>query len=163
METMKLNGRIRRAEARDTDRVLDLLSQVLGVHHSGRPDIFKADATKYGREELAGMFRNDEDPIFVWADENDVAQGYLFCKTEQHVGHAVLTDVRTLYIDDICVDEKARRHHIGRALYDYIIAYAAEQGCYNVTLNVWTCNPSAVRFYEAMGMTPQRIVMEKIL
>ena len=163
METMKLNGRIRRAEARDTDRVLDLLSQVLGVHHSGRPDIFKADATKYGREELAGMFRNDEDPIFVWADENDVAQGYLFCKTEQHVGHAVLTDVRTLYIDDLCVEERLRGHGIGRQLYEFAVRYARENGYYNLTLRVWNLNEPAMRFYKSLGLQTQNEHLEQIL
>ena len=62
-----MKGKIRRAEEKDTDRVLELLSQVLMVHHRGRPDIFKADATKYSREELAGMFRDDENPVFVFS------------------------------------------------------------------------------------------------
>ena len=26
--------------------------------------------------------------------------------------------------------------------------FAREKGCYNVTLNVWTCNPRAAAFYE---------------
>ena len=75
----------------------------------------------------------------------------------------MLTDIRTLYIDDICVDEGARGRHIGKALYEHIVCYGREQGFYNITLNVWTCNPSALSFYEAMGLVPQKICMEKIL
>ena len=45
---------------------------------------------------------------------------------------------------------------------DAAVALARENGCYNVTLNVWSCNPSALRFYERMGMVPQKICMEKI-
>ena len=52
---------------------------------------------------------------------------------------------------------------MGKTLYDHVIAYAREQGCYNVTLNVWTCNPGAMKFYEAMGLVPQKIGMEKVL
>ena len=158
-----MRGTIRRAEEKDTERVLDLLSQVLMVHHRGRPDIFKADATKYGREELAGMFRDDENPIFVFADEHDVAQGYLFCQTEQHVGHAVLTDVRTLYIDDLCVEESLRGRGIGRALYEFAVRYARAQGYYNLTLRVWNLNEGAMRFYKSLGLRTQNEHLEQIL
>ncbi|MBR2853332.1 MAG: GNAT family N-acetyltransferase, partial [Clostridia bacterium] len=68
-----------------------------------------------------------------------------------------------LYIDDICVDENARGLGVGRALYDHILNYAREKSCYNVTLNVWTCNPGAMAFYEKLGLTPYRVGMEKIL
>ena len=52
---------------------------------------------------------------------------------------------------------------VGAALYEYVKAYAKDQGFYNITLNVWTCNPGAVAFYEKMGLTPQKIGMEEIL
>jgi ribosomal protein S18 acetylase RimI-like enzyme len=71
--------------------------------------------------------------------------------------------VKTLYIDDLCVDEKYRGQRIGTTLYHAVLDYARELGCYNVTLNVWTCNPQAVKFYEACGLNPQKIGMEKIL
>ena len=158
-----MKGKIRRAEEKDTDRVLELLSQVLMVHHRGRPDIFKADATKYSREELAGMFRDDENPVFVFADEQDVTQGYLFCQTEQHLDHAVLTDVKTLYIDDLCVEEKMRGRGIGRALYEFAVRYARTQGYYNLTLRVWNLNEGAMRFYKSLGLKTQNEHLEQIL
>ena len=74
-----------------------------------------------------------------------------------------MTDVRTLYIDDLCVDENARGRHVGEALYRHVLGFAREQGCYNVTLNVWACNESAIRFYEAMGLKTQKIGMETVL
>ena len=74
-----------------------------------------------------------------------------------------LTDVKTLYIDDICVDSACRGQGVGRALYERCVAYARENGFYNLTLNVWTCNPGALRFYEAMGLAPQKIGMELVL
>ena len=74
-----------------------------------------------------------------------------------------MTDIKTIYIDDLCVDENLRGQHIGRALYDSVLAFAREQGCYNVTLNVWCCNEKAMKFYEACGLKPQKIGMEVIL
>lgn len=154
---------IRKAEKKDIPKILELLVQVDMVHHNGRPDIFKGPVTKYNEEELIGIMSDENTPVFVYADENDIPLGHAFCVHKQVKDDALLSDIKTLYIDDICVDEKARGKHIGKALYDYVTAYAAERNYYNVTLNVWTCNPSAVKFYEAMGMKPQKIGMEKIL
>ena len=82
---------------------------------------------------------------------------------QEHVGERSLSDIRTLYIDDLCVEEKLRGKHIGKQLYEYVLGFAKEQGCYNVTLNVWACNPSAMKFYESCGLSVQKIGMEKIL
>jgi len=75
----------------------------------------------------------------------------------------VRTDIRTLYIDDICVSEHARRQNVGKKLYDAVQAYAKDKGFYNITLNVWSCNPGALKFYQAMGLEPQKVGMEKII
>lgn len=154
---------VRRATKKDIPKILDLLVQVDMVHHSGRPDIFKGPATKYSSEELKAIINNDETPVFVCVDDNDIPLGHAFCVHKQVTDSSVLTDIKTLYIDDICVDSKARGKHVGKTLYDFVIIYAKEQGFYNVTLNVWTCNTPALRFYEAMGLVPQKIGMEKIL
>ena len=153
---------IRRAEERDIPDVLDLLVQVNMVHHNGRPDLFKGPATKYGAEELRAIFADDGRPVFVY-DEGGRVLGYAFCVFQQHVGSQLMTDVKTLYIDDLCVNETQRGKHIGTALYRHALDFARQSGCYNVTLNVWSCNPSALRFYEKCGLVPQKIGIEKIL
>ena len=155
--------KVRKAAEKDIPKILDLLVQVDMVHHNGRPDIFKGPATKYSGEELKEIINNEETPVFVCVDENDIPLGHAFCIHKQVTGDSVLTDIKTLYIDDICVDSGARGKHVGKTLYEYVISYAREQGFYNVTLNVWTCNPSALKFYEALGLVPQKIGMETIL
>ncbi len=154
---------VRRANKNDIPRILELLVQVDMVHHNGRPDIFKGPATKYNAAELEEIIADDETPVFVFADENDKVLGHAFCIHKQELNNNVLTDIKTLYIDDICVDETARGKHVGKTLYESVIEYAKENGFYNVTLNVWNCNPGALKFYEAMGLKPQKIGMEKIL
>ena len=154
---------IRRAEEKDMDRVLELLVQVNMVHHLARPDLFNGPATKYTREELRDIFRSDDTPVFVWTDDGDRVQGYAFCIMKQAVNDHILTDIRTLYIDDLCVDEDARGRHIGTELYRYVLDYARSRGCYNVTLNVWADNPSAHAFYVRQGMHVQKYGMETIL
>lgn len=154
---------IRRAEEKDIALILELLVQVDMVHHNARPDLFKGPATKYTKEELKELLQDDLRPIFVMTDDTDAVMGYCFCVLTEHKGDNVLTDIRTLYIDDLCVDEKHRGEHIGEELYHYTKAYAKECGCYNVTLNVWEGNDGAKLFYERMGMKPQKYGMEEIL
>ena len=153
---------IRRAEIKDIEYIKNLLSQVLEVHHSGRPDLFKGGVRKYTDSEISEIINDNSRPIFV-ADESGEVLGYAFCVITEHKDDNILTDIKTLYIDDLCVDENTRGKHIGKTLYDYVLNFAKEIGCYNVTLNVWYCNKSAMAFYEKMGLTPQKIGMEKIL
>lgn len=153
---------IRRACKKDADGINSLLRQVLEVHHQGRPDIFKSGGKKYTDEELLGIIADDSRPVFVAVEEN-VVMGYAFCIFQQHKDNNILTDIKTIYIDDLCVDENARGKHIGTQLYDYVTAFAKDSGCYNVTLNVWSCNESAMKFYEKRGLKPQKIGMEVIL
>lgn len=132
------------------------------MHHNGRPDIFKIGA-KYSAEELKKLINDIQRPILVSVDQNDSVLGYCFCIFQQHKENSVLTDIKTLYIDDLCVEESLRGRHIGKELYQAAIKLARENGCYNLTLNVWSCNPSAMKFYETQGLVPQKIGMELIL
>ncbi len=154
---------IRKAEKKDIPRILELLVQVNVVHHKIRPDLFNGPATKYTKDELLAILADEKTPIFVAVDEHDTVSGYAFCIFKQYLHDNILTDIKTLYIDDLCVDETIRGKHIGSALYDHVLAYAKETGCYNVTLNVWCGNDSAMHFYEKCGLVPQKIGMEKIL
>ena len=154
---------VRRAVNADVPKIMDLLIQVDMVHHNGRPDIFNGPATKYTEEQLKNIIADDLTPVFVCVDDDNIPMGHAFCIHKQIIGDNVLTDIKTLYIDDICVDEAARGKHVGKALYDYVIDYAKNAGYYNVTLNVWACNPGAMKFYESMGLKVQKIGMEKIL
>ena len=154
---------IRKAQTRDIPGILRLLVQVNMVHHTLRPDLFSGPATKYTESELEALFEDEKSPVFVCADENGQVLGHCFCFFQQHVGHHILTDVKTLYIDDLCVDENHRGKHIGKALYDYALDFARSSGCYNVTLNVWAGNKSALEFYQRQGMKPQKYGMETIL
>ncbi len=152
---------IRKAEQRDIPGIVDLLYQVQDVHAQKRPDIFKRGSRKYTDEQLGEVIAANT--VFV-AEENGTGRilGHAFCILYLHIDNNS-PSYSNLYIDDLCVDEAARGRHIGKALFDHVISYARQQGCYNVTLNVWSCNENAMEFYKAMGMNVQKIGMEKIL
>ncbi len=153
---------IRRAKDDDIPTLDKLLFQVHEVHHKARPDLFKADAKKYTDEQLKEILANDKTPVFV-AESDGKILGYAFCIHKQFINDNNMTDVKTLYIDDLCVDENERGKHIGKTLYDFVVSYAKENGYYNVTLSVWADNKKAVGFYEKIGLRVQKIGMEKIL
>lgn len=155
---MNNDTNIRKAAIADIPRIIDLLHQVDMVHHRIRPDLFKPYTTKYSEQELETLLSDDSKPIFVY-DQNGV-QGYAFCQISEAKNDRLLCDCKTLYIDDICVDEAARGKHIGSALFAFVRDYAKSICCHNITLNVWTGNDAAMHFYQAMGMQPQKTGME---
>ena len=152
---------IRKAAKEDIQRIIELLHQVNMVHHVIRPDLFKPHTTKYNEQELEAMLDEDSKPIFVFDD--GMVLGYAFCQVSEVKNNQLLEDIKTLYIDDICVDENARGKHVGKALYEYVLEYARSIGCNNITLNVWEGNEPAQRFYRNMGMQVQKTTMEIIL
>ena len=152
---------VRKAEKRDIADIMSLLYQVNAVHHQIRPDLFKGDTTKYSEQELEAILQDDTNPIFVYDDGK--VEGHAFCQIIETKNHLLLQDIKTLYIDDICVDKQARGKHVGKALYEHVIDYAREIGCNNVTLNVWEGNDPALSFYKSMGMQVQKTGMETIL
>lgn len=154
---------IRRATAADIPQINSLLEQVLMVHHAIRPDLFKPNTKKYTDSELADIIRDDSTPIFVWVDEQDLARGYAFCQLKSTAGQNCLQPIKSIYIDDICVDEDWRGRHIASALFEHVKEYAGSIGCHNITLNVWEGNSAARAFYEKMGMGIQKTTMETVL
>ncbi len=153
---------VRLAGEKDIPGIIELLKQVNKVHHDGRPDLFKL-TTKYTEEQLKDIINDEKTPVFVCDDGEGKILGHGFCKFQRPEDTHMLVDNLTLYIDDICVDENARRKHVGKDLYEHILSFAREKNCYNITLNVWNCNPGAMKFYESLGLVPYKVGMEMIL
>ena len=129
---------IRKAQEPDIPRIIQLLHQVNMVHYEKRPDLFRPHTTKYSETELLALLGDDNNPIFVFDD--GLVQGYAFCQIKEANGDILLQDIKTLYIDDICVDEKARGQHIGKALFDFVREYAKSitpLRC--VSTGAWAC------------------------
>jgi ribosomal protein S18 acetylase RimI-like enzyme len=146
----------------DIPQIDNLLYQVHKVHSDGRPDLFQAGKKKYTDDELRVIIHDESKPIIV-AEDNGRILGYAFCVMQDHTADLSLTHIKTLYIDDLCVDENVRGQHVGRTIYEHVLSYAKEKGCYNVTLNVWECNEGARKFYEKCGLKVLKTGMETIL
>ncbi|MDD5859712.1 MAG: GNAT family N-acetyltransferase [Eubacteriales bacterium] len=151
---------VRHAEMRDIPAIERLLGEVLEIHAGLRPDLFISGTTKYTREELGAILENEKTPVFVAADEADRVLGYVFFVLQDAPKSPNMRPVRSIYIDDLCVDETARGQHVGRTLLDFVKHYAKEHGFYAVTLHVWEGNDRARAFYEKNGMKVRETTME---
>ncbi|WP_155997409.1 GNAT family N-acetyltransferase [Streptococcus ruminantium] len=150
---------IRIANQSDIPSLVGLLQDILQVHHQARPDIFKSSGQKFSEADLIDLLEQPNKPVFVYELDGQVV-GHLFCELSS-VKNGTLEPIKTLFIDDLCVTNSVRGQRIGEQLYDFAFSYAKEQGCYNVTLDVWADNTRAVRFYERLGMKPQKLRMEQ--
>ena len=154
---------IRRARPEDLDGIRKLLFQVNQIHADGRPDLFKSGGIKYQDHELMEILQDHLRPVYVAVDEKQAVAGYVFCIVEETAETTSLRYMKTLYLDDLCVDSAARGQQIGRRLYEHALRVAAQLGCSRVTLHAWNFNQDAFGFYEKMGMTPLVTTMEQRL
>ena len=154
---------IRRAEDKDSEKIIELLHQVCNIHADIRPDLFIHGGTKYSTEDLHEIIIDDKRPIYVAVDDSDEVLGYCFCQYKETEGSRCIKPFTQLFIDDLCVDEKARGQKVGQKLFEHVKEVAKKNGCYEVTLNVWEGNDSARNFYEKMGMKPKETQMEIII
>ena len=147
---------MRLEDYREVDR---LMAQVHKLHVEGRPDLYIDVEHIYSMELFQEMVEN-EDMISVLAEEDDAVVGICFVSMR---AKTCMVKRRTAYMEDLCVDEACRGKGIGRKLFEYVKKRAKEMGAERMDLMVWNFNESALKFYEEMGMKPQRYIMEEYL
>ncbi len=154
---------IRNAHEKDGEQIINLLKQVLKVHAELRPDIFIYGTTKYTKDEVTAIIKDKSRRTYVAENDDGEILGYALCILKEQPFSNNMVPFKTFFIDDFCVDSKARGRHIGKMLFDYVKEEANKLGCYEITLNVWEGNDSAKAFYDKMGMKPKETQMELIL
>ncbi len=158
----KLEIRVRKAQPKDADTVLNMLGEILKLHHEGRPDLFNETGSKYSKEQLLEIFENPNRPVLVATNEHDDVVGYCFCIVKT-ADTSALKDIITLHIDDLYVDPTLRGKNVGKFLLDHAIDLAKQVGAYNIDLNVWEFNENAREFYQHLGFSTMRRYMEIVL
>ena len=150
---------IRKAVKEDAPRIHKLLCDIARLHTEGNPDVFEGKSAKYDVTDVEKMISDGSSIILSALEEGNVI-GYLICKENITEADGLRRYRRTLYIDDLCVDENARGIGAGKALFNEAKKLAFELGCSALDLNVWSFNKNAIAFYEKMGMTDVRRHME---
>ena len=148
--------RIRNMVLDDYKEVDRLMAQVHQLHVNGRPDLYIDVEHIYSFEQFKEMVEN-EDMITILAEEQEAVLG--ICMISMRA-KTCMVKRRTAYMEDLCVDEKCRGKGIGRALFLYGKEMAVKMGAERLDLMVWDFNNDARKFYEKMGMNPQRYIYE---
>ena len=151
--------KIRNMTLDDYKEVDRLMAQVHKIHVEGRPDLYVDVDHIYSMEQFREMVEN-EDMISVVAEIDETVVGICFVSLR---ARTCMVKRRTAYMDDLCVDDSYRGKGIGKQLYLYVKERAKEMGAERLDLMVWDFNENARKFYESMGMKPQRYIMEEYL
>lgn len=150
---------IRNMTLNDYDEVDRLMAQVHQLHVNGRPDLYIDVEHIYSFEQFKEMVEN-EDMITILVEEDDKVIG--ICMVSMRA-KTCMVKRRTAYMEDLCVDESYRGKGIGKKLFLYAKELAEKMGAERLDLMVWDFNEDARKFYESMGMKPQRYIYETML
>jgi ribosomal protein S18 acetylase RimI-like enzyme len=149
---------IRNAQIEDINKISKLMLQVAEIHSNARKDIFKEKSIEEIKAEVNNRINNKEN-ILVAEEDNNI-YGVIIYKIKEVKEHINLKDRTTLWIDELVVDEKARKMGIGKNLFSEVKRIAKEKNYDAVELNCWNFNERAIQFYEKCGMNIQRLIME---
>lgn len=153
---------IRKAQLSDIPKILDLLSQVLEVHAKIRPDIFVSGTRKYNAEQLEAILCDETRHVYVAENQDGNVVGHIFFEIKKQPGSST-RQFNTLFVEDLCVDENARRQRVGEGLFEFAKEEARRLDCRAIALAVWEGNTPAQNFYNKMGMHTKLSQMEYIL
>lgn len=152
---------IRQATAKDYYEISNLVSEVFNLHLKNRPDVYSEVDNPFQRERFEELLNDDNSKLFVVEDVDSgelVAYSIVQIMTSRNI--SILKPSKFAYIDDFCVKSTYRNNGIGKVLFNYTVDYAKKEGASSLQLIVWEFNESAIKFYEALGMSTRNRRME---
>lgn len=152
---------IKETKIDDIEQIVDILNQISKIHYESRPDIFRKKSKNEIKKEVIEIVNNTERKILIATDENSKIYGLIVYKIKEVKEHINLKNSKVLYIEDIGVDEKYRKKGLGKQLMKKVEEIAKELECRRIELNCWNFNEDAIKFYNQIGLTTQRRIMEK--
>ena len=153
---------VRFATENELEQVNRLRRQVNDLHVAGKPEVFKPGFCKELEDYVYEIYNSPEKKLVVAADGGHIC-GFAVLNHINRPENPFMFERDFLDIDEFCVDAACRRQGVGRAMIDFIRAFAKEQGFHRLELNMWEFNRDALAFYEATGFVTFRRYMEMFL
>lgn len=150
---------IRDMQLQDFEKVNTVMREVHALHVKNRPDLYIDMEEPYARDKFEADIEN-ENMITVLAEENGEIMGICMAAFREQT---CMVKKRTVYMDVLCVREPYRGRGIGTKLFLHVQKEAKTKGAKRLDLMVWGVNEKAYAFYERLGMSVQRFVLEKKL
>lgn len=152
---------IREAQNKDYDRISELEQEVLALHASNRPDVYRYVENALSKDKFEQMLNSDTSKVFVAVnDENSEVAAFIILLVKTIPDMPMIIPGKFVHVDDLCVNKAYRHKGIGRMLFEYVKTYAKSINAQSVELKVWEFNQDAVKFYESLGMSTRNRMME---
>jgi ribosomal protein S18 acetylase RimI-like enzyme len=154
-------GVVRRARARDLDRVAALWSAITR-HHAHLDPFFRMreGADSELRELLSALMRDPDAEIFVYDEDGDLPG---MCIVRIDRAPPILEEIERAEITDLGVREDLRRRGIGRRLVAEAMRWVRESGVLRVEVQVATGNAEGQAFWRSQGFGDFMDVLHKRL
>lgn len=152
---------IREAQIKDYDSIFELEQEVLALHASNRPDVYRYIGNALPKERFEQMLNSDTTKVFIAVNaENDEVAAFLVLLVKIIPDMPMIVPGKYIHVDDLCVNKAYRHKGIGRMLFEYAKTYAKSIDAHSVELKVWEFNQDAVEFYKSLGMSTKNRMME---
>lgn len=124
----------------------------------------RPDATEIWTRQLAGRLDSPVSTILVAEVPGRAGlAGFLAAQIKRLPPHLAADKPKVGFVSEVFVDEDARRHHVGRALFDAAIAWFRRADAGSVELHVVHGNEVAGAFWRELGFEPELMQMRKRL
>ena len=150
---------VRYATRDELPRVNELRKMVSELHADKRSDIFRPDFCDELRQRVYTLFDAPEYDVIV-ACLGETICGFAIVQYIDKPESAYMCAQRFYHIEEFGVDERYRRCGIGTALLNFCKTEAKSRDFDRLTLDVWTFNETAQKFYEAAGFRSYRSYLE---
>ena len=145
---------IRIANDNDIDNnLLKLYIEGFNMHYEKRKDIFIKKTNEELKKDLINVLKSREKIILVIEVDNIII-GYVKFKYN-------IKTTRSIWIDEIIIDKDYQKKGYGKMLITEVTKFAEKNNYQRIELNCWSFNKDALKFYEKIGFTQQRIIFEK--
>lgn len=153
---------IRKLTESDYDQVIELYKALDDLHAEARPDccVRRPKEQVYPKDAYLHNLAYPEG-LELGAFDGTQLVGVLRATLWNESG--MVKGVKTVCLDDIYVLPTHRRRGIAAKLFTVTEQWARAEGATRLDLHVWSFNADALALYHAMGMTPQRYMLEKKL
>ena len=153
---------IRNLRESDYDMVIELYKELDDFHVQARPDCFvRRDKDEIYPKDAFVHNLSHPGVLQLGAFEYEQLVGVVRASLWEESG--MVKGIKTVCLDDIYVLPNYRRRGVATRLFDAVESWAKEQGAVRLDLHTWDFNRNGLAMYKAMGMTPQRYVLEKKL
>ncbi len=152
---------IRYATAEDHAGFIALEAEIQTQHHLGAPYKFPPTGV-ISRDDFLALLQETDERVLVAVEDGEIV-GYLQCQLLDHPASYYTYPEKLLYVAVLKVRDSHHRRGIGDALLERATEIAHAFGASRITLEVYTFNEGAARFYERVGFAPLKYVMSKTI